>query len=81
VSVRIEVLEGGEEIEVMRSVDGKTSFMTFSKIEQALHVVQYLVKRDYKKAKDERFVSRLDKEAQEEYQKLLTRSPYYEQKT
>ena len=79
-AIRIEVLEGGE-IEIMRIIDGKSSFMTYQKLEQALHVLQYLVRRDHKKSKDELFVSRIDKEAQEEYQKLLSRSPYYEQKT
>ena len=61
-SIRVEV-QPDERIEIMRPrEDGGTAFAYFRDLEDAIAIIRYLLRRDLKAAKRERFVPQLDRE-------------------
>ncbi len=60
-AIRVEVLEDAK-IELLRITEGRIYRLQFDSLEKAVRVFAYLLKRDLRLARKERFVSDLDKE-------------------
>lgn len=78
-TIRIEV-QPDSAIEIMRPNASKTQFYKFTNMETALIVIKFLIKRDIEKARGERFVPQIEKEAIKAFNQLKEKSPYATQK-
>ncbi|MDM7994657.1 MAG: hypothetical protein QUT30_03115 [Acidobacteriota bacterium] len=78
-SFRVEVLEDGT-IEIMRPNGLHTKFSRHQNLDSAMIVVKFLTRRDIEKARRERFVPQIQKEAQKAFKTLSERNPYHVKK-
>ncbi len=69
-AIRLEVLPDLR-IELMRITDGKITTIYFESMGKAVRVIQYLLKRDLRQAKKDRFVSELDSECKRELKRAM----------
>jgi hypothetical protein len=70
------ILEDGG-IEITRPIEGKkTRFAVYGRIESALIVIKYLIRKDREEARGNQFVPQFVKEARLAFKQLSERSPY-----
>lgn len=82
-TIRVQVLEGAEEIEVIRfyrysRCNDKRLYAT---VEEALSWVRYHLGREHELARKERFVTQLEKQGKQAFKELERSSPYNVTKT
>lgn len=64
-------------IEIMRPRIGlRSQFLAYPSADRALIVIEFLLKREIEKARGERFVPQIKKEARQAFKQLNERNPY-----
>ncbi len=72
-ALRIEVQPDGT-IELMRPRNGHTQFLYYDRLESALIVIRYWIRRDLEAASKDRFVSQAKTEARKAFKQLMEKA-------